>query len=58
VTDIDAHEIRMEIKRLIAEARKEYPDFEPIGTIDEDDALIEALIHPELFEVKIRIKNS
>ena len=51
---MDAHEIRMQIKALIAEARKDYSEFTPVGDIDETDVLIEALIHPSKFEIAIR----
>lgn len=54
---MDAHEIRMEIKRLIDEARKEHAPFEFVGEVDETDILIEALIHPDKFEVNIRLRN-
>lgn len=52
---MDAQEIRMGIKNLILEARKNYPDFEFLGEVDELDVLIEAAIHPEKFEVAIRV---
>lgn len=54
---MDAHEIRMRIKALIEEARDEFPEFDFVGEIDETDVLIEALIHPERFEVMIRTKE-
>lgn len=54
---MDAHEIRMGIKALIEVARKEHPDFEFLGEVDELDVTIEALIHPERYEIKIRLKD-
>jgi len=54
---MDALSIRMEIKALIQEARKNYPDFNVLGTVDEEDVVIEALIHPELFDLKVRLKE-
>lgn len=53
---MDALEIRMGIKALIAAARKDYPDFEFVGDVDEEDVAIEALIHPERFEILVRPK--
>ena len=54
---MDVLSIRMEIKALIQEARKNYPDFNVLGTVDEEDVVIEALIHPELFDLKVRLKE-
>lgn len=47
---------RMEVKRLIRITREKYPDFEFLGEVDEVDTTIEALIHPETFELMVRAK--
>lgn len=54
---MDALAIRMEIKRLLKEAREKYPTFEFIGEVDEDDVAIEALIRTDLYETMIRLKE-
>lgn len=55
---MDALEIRMEVKRLLREAREQHPDFEFIGDVDNEDIVIEALLHPERFEITVRIRDA
>ena len=52
----DPHGIRVAIKALIFKARREFPEFEFVGEVDETDVVIEALIHPETFEVMVRTR--
>lgn len=54
---MDALTIRMEIKRLLKEARTTYPDFEFLGEVDPDDVAIEAMIRDDLYEIQIRMKE-
>jgi hypothetical protein len=51
---MEAHEVRMEIKRLLQVARVECPEFDFLGEVSEEDVIIEALIHPETFEISVR----
>jgi hypothetical protein len=51
-------EIRMKIKALVHEAREKYPDFIALGDVDAEDILIEALIHPDKFEARIRLREA
>lgn len=54
----NAQEIRWEIKAAILQARNEFPEFDFLGEVDELDVVIEALIHPERFEVMVRTKEA
>jgi hypothetical protein len=54
---VDPLEIRTTIKSLVLQARDEFPDHEFIGQVDELDVVIEALIHPEGFEIFVRPKQ-
>ena len=53
----NAHEARMAIKKLIRLCQEDFPNFDFVGEVDEVDILIEALIHPELFEVAVRSRE-
>jgi hypothetical protein len=53
----DASAVRTHIKRLIGWAQEFYPEFEFVGEVDTVDVIIEALIHPETFDIMVR-KNS
>lgn len=53
---MDALEIRTTIKALIVQAQTECPEFDFVGEVDELDVTIEALIHPEEFEILVRPK--
>lgn len=50
----DAATPRQVIKGMVRWARDEHPGLDFVGQIDQEDIIIEALIHPELFEVQIK----